>query len=459
MSDATQPVSIRDDDGALSQDFLNEISAAIEAGEAAPVRRLVAGLHEADLADLIEVLAKDDRSALLGLLGSRIDVEALAELDEPVRDEVIDQLPQATLTRAVRELDSDDAIYLLEDMDESDQQEILARIPKPERQALERSLDYPEDSAGRLMQSDFVAVPSFWTVGQTIDYMRTCDDLPSEFYAVFAIDPGYHPIGVVALSRLLRSRRPEKVEDIMEPDMPVLATGRDQEDVAREFQRYNLLSAPVVDDDGRMVGVITVDDVVDVIEEEAGEDLQKLGGVGNETVFDTLWDTVRGRFVWLLVNLATAVLASIAISIFDATIEQMVALAVLMPVVASMGGNAGTQTMTVAVRALATRELVSFNVNRVINRETLVGFINGLLFALIVAAIAYVWFGNAKLSGVIAGAMTINMLVAGLSGILIPIAIDKMGLDPALSSSVFLTTVTDIVGFVTFLGFAAIWLL
>ncbi len=459
MADARDEMKVRDDEGAILGDFVRSVEAALDADDKTGVRGLTADLHDVDLADLIELLDPDQRAGLIAALGKDFNATTLPELEEPVRDQVLDAMPNEQVAQAVRELDSDDAVYLLEDMEESDQTEILAQLPKGERAALERSLDYPEDSAGRLMQTAFIAVPPFWSVGQTIDYMREDEGLPNNFSEIFVVDPGYHLLGSVPLNRLLRSKRPVTIEEITDKDIHSVAAEQDQEEVAREFDRYDLISEPVIDDNGRMVGVITVDDIVDVIQEEAEEDIHRLGGVGDESVTDTVLRTTRGRFAWLLVNLATAVLASWVISLFDATIEQMVALAVLMPIVASMGGNAGTQTMTVAVRALATRDLGAVNAVRVIGREAAVGLLNGLLFALIMGVVAYFWFGSDGLGLVIAAAMIINLFVAGLCGILVPMALDNLDIDPAIASGVFVTTVTDVVGFFAFLGLAALWLM
>jgi len=308
------------------------------------------------------------------------------------------------------------------------------------------------------MQTDYISVPPFWSVGQTIDYMREEDGLPNDFTQIWVVDPTHHLFGRVPLDRLLRAKRPITIEEITDREVRQITAEEDQEEVALEFERYDLMSAPVVDDDGRMLGVVTADDIMEVLQEEAEEDIHRLGGVGDESITDTVFRTTRNRFIWLLVNLATAILASLVISLFDATIEQMVALAVLMPIVASMGGNAGTQSMTVAVRALATHDLGPVNASRVISREALVGLFNGVVFAIIMGAVAYFWFGSDQLGMVIAAAMVINMVVAGLFGILVPIALDALDIDPAVSSSVFVTTVTDVVGFFSFLGLAALWL-
>ncbi len=458
MQDVPGEIEMRDSEGALLPDFVRAIELALEEGKGNEVRILAGDIHDADLADLIEHLRGDQRGQLIEALGEDFNPGTLSELEEPVRDQVLDQMPNDQVAEAVRELESDDAIYLLEDLEESEQSDILAKLPKSERVALERSLEFPEDSAGRLMQTDFISVPPFWSVGQTIDYMREEDDLPNAFTQIWVVDPSHHLIGRVPLDRLLRTKRPVKIEDIADLEVHQVTAEEDQEEIALEFERYDLMSAPVVDEDARLLGVITADDIMEVLKDEAEEDIHRLGGVGDESISDSVLRITRSRFVWLLVNLATAVLASWVISLFDATIEQMVALAVLMPIVASMGGNAGTQSMTVAVRALATRELGPVNATRVISREVLVGLLNGLLFAVIIGVVAYFWFGSDLLGMVIALAMIINMLVAGLFGILIPMALDTLDIDPAVASGVFVTTVTDVVGFFAFLGLAALWL-
>jgi len=458
MQDAAGEVELRDEEGGIRSEFLHAVVAALDEGDAAKVRELTLPLHEADLADLIELLRPEQRGALITTLGVDFDTAALPELDEAVRDQVLEAMPSAQVAEALQQLDSDEAVYLLENLDKEDQSDILAKLPHFERIALERSLEYPEDSAGRIMQTDLIAVPPFWSVGQTIDYMREAQDLPDRFYEIFVVDPAYHLIGSVALNHLLRSKRPTTIDSITERDIHPIAVEADQEAVARQFERYNLTSAPVVDDDGRLVGVITADDVVEVVQEEASEDILRMGGVAGESVSDSVWQTMRHRFTWLLANLVTAILASVVISLFEATIEQMVALAVLMPIVASMGGNAGTQTMTVAVRALATQDLGSVNAARVILRESAVGVLNGLVFAVIMAAIAFFWFGSGQLGLVIGVAMVVNLFAAAVAGILIPLGLEELGLDPAIASGVFVTTVTDVVGFFAFLGLAALWL-
>ena len=458
MQDEAGEVELRDDEGEIRPEFLHAVIAALDAGEAANLRDLTLPLHEADLADLIELLRPEQRTMLIATLGEDFDAAALPELDEAVRDQVLEAMPTEQVAEALQQLDSDDAVYVIEDLDKAEQTDILAKLPHFERLALERSLEYPEDSAGRIMQTDLIAVPPFWSVGQAIDYMREAEDLPDRFYELFVVDPAYHLLGSVALNILLRSKRPTSIDAITERDIHPIPVEADQEAVARQFERYNLTSAPVVDGGGRLVGVITADDIVEVVQEEASEDILRMGGVAGERVSDSVWRTTSHRFTWLFANLITAILASIVISLFEATIEQMVALAVLMPIVASMGGNAGTQTMTVAVRALATQDLGPANALRVILRESAVGLLNGLLFAIIMAAIAFFWFGSGELGLVIGVAMIVNLLAAALAGILIPLGLDALGLDPAIASGVFVTTVTDVVGFFAFLGLAALWL-
>jgi magnesium transporter len=392
-------------------------------------------------------------------LGAAFPATVLSELEPSVKDELVEELSNEALAAHVAELDTDDAVYVLEDMDEADQTDVLARLPAEDRAALERSLDYPEESAGRLMQADFIAIPPFWTVGHTIDYLRDTADLPDSFSAVYVVDPTYHLLGTISLDRILRSRRPIVVSTLMDTDGHSIQAGLDQEAVAHQFERHNLMQVAVVDEDQRMVGVVTADDVVEVIQEEAERDIRQLAGVGDEAVIDRARDIAPWRLAWLFVNLLTAILASWVISWFNASIEQMVALAVLMPIVASMGGNAGTQTMTITVRGLATRQLTRANRLRFLGRELKVGLLNGLVFAGIMAWVVFVWFGSGKLGGVIAAAMVCNMVVAAIAGALIPLGLAWRGVDPAVASSVFVTTVTDVVGFLAFLGLASVFLM
>jgi len=448
---------VRDEEGRISGDFRALVEAGVDAGDTAALIGLVGDLHEADVADLIESLDADRRGPFVALLGEEFDFATLTELDEAVRLKILEALPADTLAEGIGELDSDDAVYILEDLDEREQAAILEQLSHSDRVQLQRSLDYPEESAGRLMQTDFIAVPPFWSVGQTIDYMREAEDLPDTFHEIFVVDPGFRLIGTMPLDKLLRTKRGTKISAIMQEDVYPFTATEDREEVARSFERYNLVSAGVVDDAGRLVGMIMVDDIVDVIQEEAEEDLRALAGVGDEEISDAVLAVARPRFVWLVVNLATAILASVVISLFENTIEAMVALAVLMPIVASMGGNAGTQTMTVAVRALATQELDARNIWRVLRREVLVSLLNGIALAVLIGIAATLWFSSAGLGIVIALAIVVNMIFAGLSGLLIPVVLEKLDVDPAIASSVFVTTVTDVVGFFAFLWIAALW--
>lgn len=446
-----------DEDGFVAREFRERVETAIAAGDSAMLREEISPLHESELGDLLEALDNDNRQSLVRLMGDAFDYAALTEVDEAIRLSIVDAMPNEQIAAAVRELESDDAVYILEDLDEEDRKEILERLPFRERIRLRRSLEYPEESAGRRMQTEFVAVPPFWTVGQTIDYMREEEELPESFAQIFVIDPSFKLQGAVDLDRILRAKRPEKIEDIMHETRHAIPAEMDQEEAAQVIEQYDLPSAAVVDANQRLVGVLAIDDVIDIMQQEADEDIKRLGGVGDEEISDTVLTAARSRFSWLLINLATAILASLVIGLFDATIEQMVALAVLMPIVASMGGNAGTQTMTVTVRALAARDIDFHNAGRIIRRETLVGLLNGLIFAVIIGVVAAVWFDSRGLGSVIAIAMVINMLAAALAGILIPLVLDRLGADPAIASGTFVTTVTDVVGFFAFLGLAAWW--
>lgn len=458
MAKPVSEIIVRDAEGALLAAFVNSVRSAIEADDQSQVRQLADQLHDSDLADLLEHLSASERRQLVDTIGSDLTAATLIEVEEGVRDELVEHLPNQQLAEAVEELDTDDAVYLLEDLQVEEREKILDHVPHEVRTAVVRGLEYPEDSAGRLMRQNFIHVPTFWTVKQTIEHLRDDPDIPDQFSEVFVTTPSLHLEGTVSLDKLLCADRELKIDSIMDDERYLINVDLDQETLAHKFDRYNLISAPVVDDDHRLVGVVTVDDIVEVIQEEAQEDILLLGGVGDESLADTVFETAFSRFTWLFVNLITALIASYVISLFDATIEQMVALAILMPIVASMGGNAGTQTMTVTVRALATRDLGAANARRVITRETLVGLLNGLVFALLMAVVALVWFGSSKLSMVIAAAMLVNLFVAAFSGILIPLFLDYRKIDPALASSVFVTTVTDIVGFFAFLGLAALFL-
>jgi magnesium transporter len=445
---------------AVTPEFVRAVEDALDENRSSDAVALVAPLHAADLADCLEALRADDRQALIGALGPALDPEVLADLDEHVRDRVLEEIEPAAIAAAAAELDTDDATYLIEDLGVAEQRKVLEAMPVADRELVEEALAYPDNSAGRLMQRDYVAVPSYWNVGQVIDWLRESEELPDEFYEIFVVDPRHRPIGTVPLYRAMRTKRPVAVEDIMQADTHTIAVEMDQEDVAYQFDQYNLASAPVVGHDGRLLGQVTVDDVVDVMREEAEEDIHRLGGVAAEgDLHLSPLQTVRRRWVWLLVNLITAVIASLTIALFADTIEQIVALAILMPIVASMGGNAGTQTLTVAVRALATRELTAANATRILWKECIVGGTSGIIFAVLTGLVAALWFGVPVIGVVIGLAMIINLLVAGVAGMIIPLGLQRAGVDPAISAGIFLTTVTDVVGFFAFLGLAKLIIL
>lgn len=443
----------------VDAEFVDSVVDLLEAKRFEEVRAVTDDLHAADVADLIEQIDPDHREALVEVLKPGFDAEVLSYLNPDLREEVVDAFEPKELAAAVAELETDDAVDLIQDLDEEQQREILENLPPETRALVQENLTYEEYTAGRLMQRDLVAVPQFWTVGRTIDYLRTgSEDLPETFYDLFVVDPMHRVIGTVPLSRILRAKRSVTVAELQSEDFHTIPATMDQEEVANLFRQYALVSAPVVDVGERLIGVITVDDVVHIIDEEAEDDIFKLGGVGDASIYRTVIDTARARVQWLALNLVTAFLAAGVISLFSATIEQIVALAVLMPIVASMGGNAGTQALTVAVRALATRELSSSNAARVVGKEALVGLFNGVVFAILVGLIAGLWFGP-PIGAVISCAMIINLFIAGLFGVMIPLALDRAGVDPAVASGVFLTTVTDVVGFFAFLGLAAAFLL
>jgi len=443
---------------ALNPAFIEKVMNAVDAGDKPAVLELIEPLHAADMGDLLGLLRGKQRRKLLDLLGPQLNPEVLPELDEPLRDRVVAAMSNEALAAAVAALETDDSVYLLENLTEQRKTEILNLLPRIERAHVEKGLSYPEDTAGRLMRSELVAVPHYWTVGHTIDYMRSVDDLPDEFYEIFIVDPSFHLVGTVSLSRVARTRRHIAMRDIMESEQTLIPVTMDQEEVAYLFNQYNLISAAVVDENERLVGVITVDDVVDVIGEEAEEDILRLGGVAETDPTDSVVVTTRRRFPWLLVNLITAILASLVIAQFEATIQELVALAVLMPIVASMGGNAGTQTLTVAVRAIATKELNATNAARIILREVFVAGYNGVLFALIMGVAGGWWADSFAIGAVLAAAMLINLLAAGIAGVLAPLALERLKIDPAMASGVMVTTVTDVVGFLSFLGLASLLL-
>lgn len=448
-----------EDDFAPSSELFDQIVEAIDDKDQPALDVLLEPMHAADIADVIEQLSTSDRRDFLSLYSGEIDGEILSEIDESIREEVLDQLPPEVVAEAVREMDSDDVVDLIEDLEQPEQDAILAALDESDRVAVQQSLTYPDYSAGRLMQSEVVAAPEHWSVGEAIDFLRGEDWLPEQFYHVILVDPRQHPIGYVTLGKLLASPRAMRLRDLTEDSFRTIHVAQDEGDVAFAFNKYHLISAPVVDDHDRLVGVITIDDAMSVLDEEHEEDILRLAGVGEDSsISDTVLETVRQRLPWLVVNLATAILASMVIAIFEGTISQLVALAVLMPIVASMGGNAGTQTLTVAVRGLATKSLTASNVWRVVRREGIVGLINGAAFAVVMGVVAWVWFDGISLGGVIAVAMVVNLFIAALAGILIPLGLDKAGADPALASGTFVTTVTDVVGFFAFLGLAS-WML
>jgi magnesium transporter len=459
MSEIEYSDAVRDEWGDFLPDFVDTVHEALARDDAKTVRNKVRDLHAADLADLIEFLGQADRVRLIAALGKSFDVEALAELDVTVRDDLVQALPAEVIASALKKLDTDDGVYLIEELDRAERAEILSKVSKQDRAALSRALDYADGTAGRLMQSEFVAVPGEWSVQKVIDHVRTGKNLPDNFVEIYVTDGGNYLTGAVPLSRLLRAGRDKKISAIMDDEQTIFRVSDDEHDVAYKFEQYNLVSAAVTDESGKLVGMLMVDDILDVIQESASEDILHLGGVGAEDgVAASVWDTARSRFSWLLVNLATAIAASWVISWFDATIEQMVALAILMPIVASMGGNAGTQTMTVAVRALATHQLGPVNALKVTLRECSVGLLNGVVFAVIIGLFTWAWFGTGGLGLVIAAAMVINLLAAAVAGILVPLTLDHFEIDPAIASGAFVTTVTDVVGFFAFLGLAAMML-
>lgn len=440
---------------------VSQVLDALQAGDAATAGRLVETLHPADMADLLECVPTEDRKALVEMLGDAFHHQILAELDDAVAERVMDQLGPDRVAHAVASMETDDAVELMESLDAEEQKAVLDALPRVDRMLIQEGLSHPEESAGRLMQPQVVAVPEDWTVGQTIDYLREADDLPADFFDVYLIDEAHRPIGTIPLSRVLRTPRGVPLTDIMRREIRIIPADMDQEEVAFLFRHRDLISAPVVDAGGRLIGVITVDDIVDVIHEEHEEDIMALGGVGapDDHLFHAILDTTRSRFVWLMVHLVAAIAASGVISLFAGTIEELVALAILMPIVATMGGTAGIQALTVAVRAIAMRELTAANALRAVRKEVIVSTLNGLLFAALIGGIAWGWFDSPALGGVIALAMVINLLTAGVTGSVLPIALQRVGFDPAVASSALLTSITDVVGFYVFLALAAILLL
>jgi magnesium transporter len=443
----------------VTDDDITAILNAVRAQDPDTVHASLGDLAPVEIAELLSKIKDEDRAELIAMYGDYINPLVFAELDADLRRLTLSGMPTKQVAGIISNLESDDALNLIANLEEDFQKDIIRQLSAKMRVALEEGLSFPEDSAGRLMQREVVAVPQFWTVGKTIDYLReAAKDLPEDFFDIFVIDLAYHVVGQIPLNRLIRAKRTEKLDTLGLEETLTIPAEMDQEEVAYIFRRDNIASAPVTDANGRLIGVITIDDIVDVIDQEAQEDILKLAGVNKGDLYRAAIETTGTRFRWLFINLLTAILASWVISLFDATIEQIVALAVLMPIVASMGGNAGTQALAVAVRALSARQISRENAWRVIWKETLVGTLNGALFAVISGFVAAIWFASPMLGVVIGMAMVINLLVAGFFGAGIPILLDRYGSDPAVSSSVFLTTVTDVIGFFAFLGLAAVLL-
>ena len=446
-----------DEDDRLKPAFVSSVLDHVEDGKDEEARDLVRPLHPADIADLFELTPSDRRADLAAALGELVTAEVLSELNDYVREDLLDTLAPEQVAEIATQLDTDDAVAIIEDMEEEDQQAVLDALDPEDRAAIEDALSYPEESAGRLMQRDLVAVPEYMTVGQVIDYLREHGDLTTDFWEIFIVDAQHKPIGTCQLSWILRCPRNIPLSDVMKREQTLIPVDMDQEEVALRFQKYALISAAVIDGNGRLVGMITVDDIVHIIQEEAGEDILRLSGAGEGDINQPILMTVRTRLSWLIVNLGTAILAASVVGLFQDTIAKYVVLAVLMPIVSGMGGNAGTQTMAVAVRALATNQLTNSNTVRQIVREFRIAAANGLTLGLMIGIATALIYSNPDLGIVIALAMLINNLVAGLSGILIPVALEKAGVDPAVSSAVFVTTMTDVMGFFSFLGLATLW--
>ena len=452
-------LSSKDTSYVLDKHKMAVVLSALASGNRVNLTEVLEPLHPADIADLIEQLSTTDRARFIRLYDKEFYGEILAEIDEHIREEVISELSPDVLAEAVRDLESDDVVDLVADLEEEQKEIILGALDEGDRVAVKSLLSYPEQSAGRLMQREVVIAPEHWSVGMAIDFLRNNANLPEQFYHIVLVDPRLHPVGNVSLGKLMSSKRSVLLKEIIEDAFQVIPADQDEADVAYAFNQYHLISAPVVDRENRVVGVITIDDAMVVLDEELEEDIMFLAGVGDSSVSDTIIETVKGRLPWLTVNLVTAILASIVIAQFEATIAQFVALAILMPIIASMGGNAATQSLTVAVRAIATKDISSTNIGRVIRREVGVGILTGLIFAVAMGLIGIFWFGTAMLGVVIAISMLINLIVANLAGTTIPVILEKLGIDPALASGAFVTTVTDVVGFFAFLSIAGSLLL
>ncbi len=445
-----------DDDNRLKPDFIRRISEALARDETDQVYDLVEPLHPADIADLFELIGRDQRRPLARAISDLMGVEVIAELNDYVRELFLEDLPAETLADIAEQLDPDDAVAMIEDLDEDDQQAVLAEMEPEDRAAIESALSYGEETAGRLMSRDYVAFPEHRTVGDLIDFLRENPDLATEFWEVFIVDAGHHPVGSCALSWILRTPRSVTLSDVMKRDQTLIPVTMDQEEVALRFQKYALISAAVVDESGRLVGQITVDDIVHIIQEEAGEDALLLSGAGDGDINEPIRDSYISRVRWLIANLATATVASTVIASFEGVISKMVALATLMPIVAGLGGNAGTQTLAVTVRALATNQLTATNMWRAVKREITIALLNGGTVAVIIGVAVSLIFGNMALGMVIAAAMMTNIVIAGLAGVLVPLTLEKWNADPAISSSIFVTMTTDSMGFLVFLGLASI---
>jgi magnesium transporter len=451
--DSASPV---DDEDRLRGEFVDRVLDAVDAGDDETARRLVQPLHPADIADLIELAARDEREGLVKALAGIISPDVLAEMNDYVREGLLDEMEPQQVADIAGQLETDDAVALIEDLDRDDQQAVLRAMEPDDRAAVEEALSYPEESAGRLMQRDLCAVPEHWTVGQVIDYLRSTADLPTDFWEVFVVDAGHHPVGTCKLSTILRTPRGTAITAVMHREQTLIPVDMDQEDVALRFQKYALVSAAVIDDAGRLVGMITVDDVVHIISEEAGEDVLLLSGAGDGDINEPIRLTVRRRLFWLVINLGTAMIAASVVSLFQFEIGKYAVLAVLMPIVAGMGGNAGTQTLAVTVRAIATNQLTESNTLRTFQRELTIALANGLALAMLIGVGVTLVFNNPLLGVVMGAAMVINNLAAGLGGILVPVTLDRAGVDPAVSSAVFVTTLTDVTGFFSFLGLASL---
>ena len=439
----------------FNKEFINLFSKKIKENDTNFLNKTLRELHPSDSADLIENLIYENRSKLIELEGFNIDPEIFIELNESIQSEIFIILSIESITNILKRVESDNALKILENLDEKKKNIVLDKLPPKDRFLLQEGLNSPEDSAARIMQREFAAIPSNWSVGQTIDYLREHKDLPEEFIEIFIVDSNFKPIGTVSSSKVLRAARELKMNSIMNETQVLIPVNMDKEEVGHLFENYNLVSAGVVDKDNKLVGMITGDDVFTVLKEEAEEDVLRLAGVGDEEITDSVLQKTKRRFNWLLLNLMTALLATWVISKFGATIEQMVALAFLMPIVASMGGNAGMQTLAVTIRAIATKELSSRNLVKIVTKEFIIGILNGFIFAIISGVIVYLWFNEFNLSLLISLSMILNMMVAGLFGILVPVTLKNFNVDPAIASSVFVTTITDVIGFLSFLGLGA----